>query len=310
MRGRLPALAVEAEVEQRLAAALVGLGEQRAPVEVQDVEDHVGHRLALGQAPHRRLGRQVHAPLQALEAGAALLVEGHDLAVEQRVARAERAPEPAQLRVAGRDVVEVARDQPRAPALDVAERPHPVPLDLVGPAVVARRQRPRLGEHGHQALRQRLALRVLRRVHPVDHPVGAVRAEQHVAPLHALAVEGHHDLRVAELVQLVGPAVPHLHRPGAVLALGDRALELEVLERVVLRAHREVVALGVGRDALRHRPGGERALVLEAQVPVQRARVVLLDDEPWRVRGRSGCGRFAVRSSQAPPSRRRHPAQA
>ena len=47
-------------------------------------------------------------------------------------------------------------------------------------------------------------------------------------------------------------------------------MELEVLERMVLGAHREVVALGPGRDAARHRPRGEHAVVLEPQIPVQR----------------------------------------
>ena len=70
------------------------------------------------------------------------------------------------------------------------------------------------------------------------------------------------------------------HRPGAVLALGDLAVEVEVLERVVLRAHREPVVLGVVGDAVGDRPGQEHAVVLEPQIPVQRARVMLLDDEP------------------------------
>ena len=131
---------------------------------------------------------------------------------------------------------------------------------------------------GSTALGHRLPVRVLRRVHPVDHPVLAARAEQDVAALQALAVEGDHHLVLAPLVQLVGAAVPDPHRPGAVLALRDVAVELEVLERMVLGAHGEVVALGIGRDALRHRPRGERALVLEPQVPVQRPGVVLLHD--------------------------------
>ena len=67
-------------------------------------------------------------------------------------------------------------------------------------------------------------------------------------------------------------------------------MELEVLERVVLGAHGEVVALRVGRDAARHRPGREHAVVLEPQVPVQPPRVVLLDDEPAQRRSSGACG--------------------
>lgn len=55
-----------------------------------------------------------------------------------------------------------------------------------------------------------------------------------------------------------------------------------MLERVVLHVHPEVVGPAVGRKALRHRPRREDAVVLEAQVPVVQAGVVLLDDEGRR----------------------------
>ena len=45
----------------------------------------------------------------------------------------------------------------------------------------------------------------------------------------------------------------------------------------------EVVALGIGRDALGHGPGDEHAVALEAEVPVQAAGVVLLHDEAGEV---------------------------
>ena len=64
-------------------------------------------------------------------------------------------------------------------------------------------------------------------------------------------------------------------------------MELEVLERVVLGAHGQPVLVRVLRDAARQRPGGERALVLEPQVPVEAARVVLLDHEAGRRRSSS-----------------------
>ena len=109
-------------------------------------------------------------------------------------------PELAQLRVARRDVVAVAALQPQPAALGVADRAHAVPLDLVGP-VVADRQLARAREHRLDLLRQRLAVRVLRRVHAVDHPVLAAGPEQDVLAAHALAVEGDHDLLVAPLVR-------------------------------------------------------------------------------------------------------------
>ena len=76
--------------------------------------------------------------------------------------------------------------------------------------------------------------------------------------------------------------------PGAVLAARDLALEVEVLERVVLGGGGEVVLPGLLRQALRDRPGGEHAVALEAQVPVQAPGVVLLDHEPRRSPRRAG----------------------
>jgi hypothetical protein len=133
-------------------------------------------------------------------------------------------------------------------------------------------------------LRHRLALRVLRRVHAVDHPVVPARAEQDVAAVQALAVEGDHHLVLAELVRLVGPGVPDLHDAGAVVAHRDLAREVDVLDRVVLGVDREVVALGVGRDALRDGPGDEHAVAFEPQVPVQPAGVVLVHHEALPLR--------------------------
>src|SRR5260370_25355483 len=44
-----------------------------------------------------------------------------------------------------------------------------------------------------------------------------------------------------------------------------------------------MILLGVGRDAFRHRPGDKDAVLLEPEIPMQPARVVLLDDEPRRL---------------------------
>ncbi len=151
-----------------------------------------------------------------------------------------------------------------AAALRGHQGPHAVPLDLVGEGVVVARQAAGLGEHRPQVLGYGLAPGVLGRVHAVDHPVLPVRLEQGVPALEAFPVEGEDHLVVAELLGLVGPAVPDLHVPRAVLAGRDVALEVEVLERVVLDVHREVVALGVRRDALGHRPRHQRSVPLEA----------------------------------------------
>ena len=210
------------ELGQARPPLLVGQLHQRVPLEPQQVEDHVDDGVGLRQPPHRVLGGQVHAALELLERGAAG-IERDDLAVEDRVARAELRPEPAQLGVARRDVVAVAALEPQPPAVDVADRAHAVPLDLVGPLARCRAGACPCARASAQPLRHRLALRILGRIHAVDHPVVAAGPEQDVAAVQALAVEGDHHLLVAELVRLVGPAVPDLHRPRAVLAGRDVA---------------------------------------------------------------------------------------
>src|ERR1019366_6880475 len=61
------------------------------------------------------------------------------------------------------------------------------------------------------------------------------------------------------------------------------AFEAQVLERVIFGADGQVVRTGSHRDPLRDCPRPQRAVMFEAQVPVERASVVLLDDEPCLV---------------------------
>ncbi len=85
--------------------------------------------------------------------------------------------------------------------------------------------------------------------------------------------------RVGPLLGFVGAPVPDAHGAAAVLARRDLAREGGVLERVVLGVDGQVVPLGIVRQAFGQRPGGEHAVALEAQVPVQRPGVMLLDHE-------------------------------
>ena len=96
----------------------------------------------------------------------------------------------------------------------------------------------------------------------------------------ALAVQLDGQPAVALLLEeLVGPAIPDLDGAGAVLSGRDRALEVAVLERVILHVHREVPLTASERDSLRHRPARERAVALEPKVVVQAPRIVSLDHE-------------------------------
>ena len=121
-----------------------------------------------------------------------------------------------------------------------------------------------------------------RLVHSMDHPVLVLRGtgrEQHVAALGPFSMEHDHDLGRAPLLRLVGPVVPDPDEPRTVLTLRDDPLEVLVGKGVVLHVDREVVDLRVDRQSLRERPRDEDAVALQAEVPVQRTRVVLLDDE-------------------------------
>ena len=110
-----------------------------------------------------------------------------------------------------------------------------------------------------------------------------MRRDEGPRSLEALAVEPERQAAVLLLLeQLVRAPVPDLHSPGAVLALRDLALECSVLERMVFDVDREVLLAGLERHAFGHSPAGQCAVALEAQVVVERSRLVALDDEDRR----------------------------
>src|SRR5699024_5925103 len=94
------------------------------------------------------------------------------------------------------------------------------------------------------------------------------------------SVEDGDDLApVVPFLDLDGSGVPDRDLAGTVLAVGDPPFEIGVLERMVLGLDRKTIVLRIGRRALRQSPGGEHSFVFESEIPVQSARVVLLDDE-------------------------------
>src|SRR5581483_1609036 len=86
------------------------------------------------------------------------------------------------------------------------------------------------------------------------------------------------------LEQIVRAVVPDLDRARAVLPLRDLAVERRVLERMVLDVDGERTPSRLEGNALRHRPRGESAALLQAEVVVQPPCVVTLHDEdrPFR----------------------------
>src|SRR5690606_31532975 len=83
-------------------------------------------------------------------------------------------------------------------------------------------------------------------------------------------------------------AVPDHDGAAAVLTLGDRALEVAVVERMVLHLDREPLVLGVARGSARYGPRLEHPVHLEPQVVVEPRRIMLLDDEARVLRSADG----------------------
>ena len=79
--------------------------------------------------------------------------------------------------------------------------------------------------------------------------------------------------------RLPGPAIPQQNGAAAVLAFGDGAFEIAVIERMILDMDREALLAFDEARPLRHRPAFEDAVELKAEIVVQAGGVVLLDDE-------------------------------
>ena len=147
-------------------------------------------------------------------------------------------------------------------------------VDGAGPLVLVLDQQPRLAVLG----------RLL--AGPPRPP--ALGAHEHPGAFQLEAVERHLEIalgqRRVDVVDLGRPraAIPQHHHAGAV-ALRDHALELAVLDRVILDVHRQPLVGGVDRRALRHRPRQQHAVVLDAEVVVQRGGEVFLHAEEARL---------------------------
>ena len=280
------------DVQQRLAVVeAVRVGDRRHPLVEHPPqtllaldERQVDERLTVHlEQVEREVDERTAALLQLGEARLAGRVDARDLAVEHGVRRLHRLDDRLRhLREAVVETVAVARDELALAAAHVGDRAEPVELHLVDPALPAGEIRRERREH--------------RRVGPLDdllvvlvvaldqQPVLllAVQMRRHERPraLEPLPVEVHLELPVALLLeQLVRPAVPDLDRAGAVLAGRDLAVELRVLERVILDVDGQRPGAGLERHALRHRPGEQHAGALEAEVVVEPAGVVPLDHE-------------------------------
>ena len=120
-----------------------------------------------------------------------------------------------------------------------------------------------------------------------------LHAHQHPAAMQTLALED--EFQVAFLQPLVRvalgqpvAAIPELHRAAAILAFGNGALEVAVVERMVLDLDRQPLDRRIERRALGHRPRLEGAVELQAEIVVQPRGVVALHHEAQGLAGRDG----------------------
>ena len=244
--------------------------DQRLALDLEDVEEH-----------ERERPRPL---LEEREARAPVVVERRDLSVHDGVRR----PEPSLGGSSGfpealREVVPPPARQLRLAAGHDDDRAVPVPLRLVRPVASLGKRLGRGRGHRHVPAVRAVPRAVLAEDEPVLLlPVQVSRNERPHA-VEPLAVEPDGQAAVPLLLEeLVRSAVPDLHRAGAVLARRDLALEVAVLERMVLHVHREVALSAPERDSLRHSPARERAVPLEPEVVVEATRVMPLDHEPRR----------------------------
>lgn len=112
----------------------------------------------------------------------------------------------------------------------------------------------------------------------------AWRAMISVAPVRLVAndpiyevLPAHLDLLTAQ--GIVFEVVRDVHVAGAVLPFGDLALELGVIQGMILDVHRQALVGGIERRPFRHRPALEDAVGLETKIVMQPAGVMFLDDE-------------------------------
>src|SRR5690606_33125720 len=105
---------------------------------------------------------------------------------------------------------------------------------------------------------------------PVAGELLALQAELELAAPVAL-------VRIA--VGLPDAAIPDDHIARAVLPGRNGALEAGVVQRMGFHVHGQALVLGVQAWALGHRPALQGAVQFQAEVVVQTAGVVLLDDE-------------------------------
>src|SRR3984893_16499812 len=80
-------------------------------------------------------------------------------------------------------------------------------------------------------------------------------------------------------------AVPELNRPAAIFALGDRSLEVPIIEWMILDLDREPLVMGIERWDAGDGPRFKDTIELKSKIVMQPRCRMLLDDEPPPIGG-------------------------
>src|SRR6516165_6498294 len=122
-----------------------------------------------------------------------------------------------------------------------------------------------------------------------QEPIGALlaaaiaHAHQHPAAVQLVALQ--RELQVALFETAFGvlgfpiTAIPELHSAAAILAFGNGAFEIAVVERMVLDFHRQALVMRIERGPPGDRPGFEHAVKFQPEIVVQARSGMLLDHE-------------------------------
>jgi len=148
-------------------------------------------------------------------------------------------------------VAAAARHQPSGVHVHVQQRPHAVQLRLEPPAGIVEGLPAALRHHRNERGRDPALIDLLRPGQE-HQPVGSGLHEVELGALVPPPVEPERHLLVGPLQRVVGPGVEDPHRPGAVVALRDQALERRVLHGMVLDVHGQPAVALADRQALGH----------------------------------------------------------
>ena len=134
--------------ESRRLRSSSGDAAQIVAVEIQQIEQKQVDRRGSGKMRNRVGVRHRDARLNQAEAGAALVIQHRDLAVQDRLRCFDLARQDAQLGILLVAALLRARENAELVVLDEAQRADAVPFHFVEPRIARRRTSGERGEHG------------------------------------------------------------------------------------------------------------------------------------------------------------------